>query len=234
MQRRGFTLMELLVVISIIMVLAGMILGAVSMIRRQAREVQCRNNLQQIGIGITRYQQENGNLFPPHLTAMLAHGQALGDESAKILRCGFDTKKGTDPQMGRPGQWGDLHELYDSGSSYQFEAAQITMFAPDQGGGWTYWKVLPGSGLPPSPLWTDDGRTTWAEAKAYQLKHGNLTNPFSPSQVPIVRCFWHQTWDPLNPNSTTPKVVNLAWDVSVFLSIPFWEHQANPAIPFPN
>jgi prepilin-type N-terminal cleavage/methylation domain-containing protein len=61
---RGFTLVELLVVIAIIGVLIGMLLPAVQAAREAARRSQCRNNLKQVGLAAHSFESAKGR-FPP-------------------------------------------------------------------------------------------------------------------------------------------------------------------------
>ena len=67
-----FTLIELLIVLAIIGILAGMLLPALASAREQARRTNCLNNLGQIGKACVAYQQPNGDYFPAFMQAMLS------------------------------------------------------------------------------------------------------------------------------------------------------------------
>ena len=61
--RQGFTLVELLVVVAIIGVLAGLLLPAVQASREAARRQDCLNRIRQIGVAMHNYESARGR-FP--------------------------------------------------------------------------------------------------------------------------------------------------------------------------
>jgi prepilin-type N-terminal cleavage/methylation domain-containing protein/prepilin-type processing-associated H-X9-DG protein len=59
--RKGFTLMELLVVVAILAILVGLIIPLVSAARQAANRTGCANNLHQLGIAYASFLDNNGS-----------------------------------------------------------------------------------------------------------------------------------------------------------------------------
>lgn len=242
----GFTLIEILIVITIIAVLAGLLLPAVSMIRRQAMKTQCSNNLRQLGLVMGAYRTDYQDSFPWHLT-WLADRVGGYDLPSKSLLCPFDPTRGGDPLMGRPADspMQDMSRLHEPGSSYMYEISAnpgANLVYPTGG------KMLRAGDV---DWFYRDQETvpshidlSWQDSKLHQLKHGNLKpggdpnspsgwgDPFPGHALPIMRCFWHDTWvGAKKVLSMTRRVNNVAFDFNIFESTPLWERDVNPAIP---
>jgi prepilin-type N-terminal cleavage/methylation domain-containing protein len=223
-RRSAFTLIELLIVMVVVLILSGAILAAIGMVKSRAKEQVCRTNLGQIGMVITVYRAEQRDGHPPGTliglfasqgttTGAPTSDQALAGEGiSRSLRCPLDPSKGTDPAMGmaqwivNPSGGYNLTFLFEPGSSYGYETSSDKLLDPTP----KSWFFPNG----PVANWPD---ATWADGKAYQLKHGNSGGAYRAEFFPIVRCWHHDPWP---TNSYRKRVLNVAWDGSVFWSAP--------------
>ena len=89
--KRGFSLMELLVVVAIIAILAALLLPALGRARERSRRGACLHNLHQIGLAVGMYLDENGELPARHgyyLFNCLLAGRYL--DAREAFRCPSD------------------------------------------------------------------------------------------------------------------------------------------------
>jgi prepilin-type N-terminal cleavage/methylation domain-containing protein len=86
---KAFTLVEMLVVIAVIAVLAGMLLPVLSNVREQARRKSCLNNLGQIGKACVAYQEPNNLYFPAFLQAVFTDPPYNGPANTAIPGANF-------------------------------------------------------------------------------------------------------------------------------------------------
>src|ERR1041384_7352289 len=77
----AFTLVELLIVIGIIGLLAGMLLPSVARAKRHSKMTVCLNNLRQVGVTIQMFVDDHSQKFP---------GGLGGHEIAEEFACGID------------------------------------------------------------------------------------------------------------------------------------------------
>ncbi|HEX8237885.1 MAG TPA: DUF1559 domain-containing protein [Abditibacteriaceae bacterium] len=62
--KRGFTLIEILIVLVIIAILAAILFPAFARAREGARRASCASNLRQLGMAFRQYTQDNNNKYP--------------------------------------------------------------------------------------------------------------------------------------------------------------------------
>jgi prepilin-type N-terminal cleavage/methylation domain-containing protein/prepilin-type processing-associated H-X9-DG protein len=123
---RGFTLVELLVVIGIIALLIGILLPTLSRVQEQSRIVKCSANLRSIGQGFATYLAENQGVYPPAYVYIADPGRGapdVGGGTAATPKRGY-----------RHWSW----FIYSSGSKQNVPEAAFTC------------PSLPEGGLPPT------------------------------------------------------------------------------------
>jgi prepilin-type N-terminal cleavage/methylation domain-containing protein len=93
--RAGFSLMELLVAIAVIVVLVGLSIPAISAVRRRSQVKECNAFLELIKLKVMSYADEFGD-FPPSdaRRAGLPRGNGQNDGAEVLLRCMTTTRKG--------------------------------------------------------------------------------------------------------------------------------------------
>lgn len=225
--RNGFTLIEVMVVVVIIAILAGMMGVAVNSAKEKARQTDCMSNLRQLGTAIVTYRADNrgrnpdwlSNLYPTYI------------DDTRIYVCRSDKNKGR----------GDCRppDVPGRGFGVGYNEAILN----DYGGGDgknpdvkanSYMYEFSAAICP----WPVDGQpATWNKWKENQLAKGDANNgdrPYSSSRMPIVRCYHHTRYGKIRARDEhgalelKPITLNVAYAGNVIIAPLWWEGALEP------
>lgn len=210
----GFTMVEMLVVISIIVILASMILPVLMSAKKGGMAAKCKSNLRQFGIGCVAYRTDNDEILPGRLIGLYPKYTDI----MKIFLCPADMSRGR--EGGKPDSVDNEdweHATDEDGSSYFYEFSEVKCE-------WDFSSIGTVAQVTGDP---DAAEASWNQVKYYQLEHGDDYNDYEPypeDRFPVVRCFWHT----VNPDDENEKkiILNLAFSGRIFESGPTWEKTA--------
>ena len=116
MKRRAFTLIEMLIVLTVIGVLAGVGIPLARSVLAKSRQASCLNNLCSLGVGLESYLQDHNQLLPT-----LATGRASKTEEGEVLETVLLPYLESEEAFKCPQ---DSTEYNKSGSSYLWNSMQ--------------------------------------------------------------------------------------------------------------
>ena len=118
----GFTLVELLVVISVIALLMGLLLPVLGRASLQAKIIAVNAKLRDIGLALEGYSMDNDGKFPPtRVDCML--GNHFYQLPAELVEAGYLLKPGSDTFMAT-----SVEDRFNKGFTYKYRAAGTLIY----------------------------------------------------------------------------------------------------------
>ena len=252
--QNGFTLIEMLVVIAIIILLAALIYPAVQRALMQARQTKCISNLRSFGLAWNQYYLDvtqdpfstEADASAPWLSSMVP--EYLSDTSMFV--CPSDVSRGT--WGSKPAGVGES-ELYRTRDTNDFPETDDNANNPASG----QWARRNPIVERNSYMYEfNDADCTWAEGFVYRNREGDLLggsdlpmswgqvkllqqrygdrfsqSSYDRTQFPLVRCFHHYGDRNVivrntfdNRNETSFRVLNVSMAGNTFISGLQWEY----------
>jgi prepilin-type N-terminal cleavage/methylation domain-containing protein/prepilin-type processing-associated H-X9-DG protein len=128
--RTGFTLVEMLVVISIIGILMAMLLPAIAGAREVARKAQCLNNLRQIAVGVQTHHSRTQYMPPSRSWTLYAQKQNAMAGASSSTDQRFTWVQTMLSDLGDKGATDLLIQYSDTGAEMTYEKKDPLLFCP--------------------------------------------------------------------------------------------------------
>lgn len=158
--RRGFSLIDVLVSLAVILVLLGMMLPSLTHVREVARRAVCGSNLHQIHLGIVMYAGDAGDRIPDS-QFLRARGRVKAAPQEMITLY-------TDVREGHPAtRWDGIGKLYQGG----YLPSQGIFYCPSHSGENTRWRY--------AEAWANIGSGSIAGNYHYRGQGANLSTVLS-------------------------------------------------------
>ncbi len=221
----GFTLVELLVVITIIGILISLLLPAVQAAREAARRLQCANNMKQMGLALHNYASAHDSFFPPGSPGAGKNGlftHMLPYLEQQPLYDQIDLNVSTYDQLvaGKPGftvistyvcpSW-PYATLYTAATTNVLPGA-VTLY---QGVAGAYPDVAPFVKTAPGNI-PKNGMFGWAMARAIASVRDGLSNTLAMGE--FVQIDYSGNWFPTAPGNVRPWIMAGSSDNGLYAS----------------
>lgn len=190
----GFTLVEIIVVLAIILIIVGILTPTFRSAQEKANQGTCLSKLHQIAVAVKQYRIDEG-AFPAslidisdYMSLSVLGGKATGGKSQLLCPDDSNTRD---------------HAFTDNNLPYSsyYDTSTTDLV-------WNYWGYQP-TGFAYATD-TPDFYTAMTSAGITNPKHyTRLANPFAPDYTIITHCVWHRNKTGKNENQQVDTVVRV-------------------------